>query len=86
MNIKDIKLHVIRNFEYSNRCGKEVYFIKMPLDNPKADTFSARLRKHLEDGTKMYRYNTFSYSFEHVCKRILADLKKGIIKLKKERA
>lgn len=83
MNIEDIKLYVIRNCEYSNYFKKEIFSIKIPLDNPKADTFSARLRKHLEDGTKMYKYNTFSYSFEYVCKRILADLKKGIIKLKR---
>ena len=83
MNIENIKRYVIRNSKYSDRFGEEIYSIKMPLDNPKADTFSARL-KHLEDGTKMYRYNTFSYSFEYVCKRILGDLKKGIIKLKRK--
>ena len=82
MNIENIKRYVIRNSKYSDRFGEEIYSIKMPLDNSKADTYSARIRKHLDDGTKMYRYSTFG--FEYVCKRIFNDYKKGIIKFKRE--
>jgi len=87
MNIDDVKRYVLRNSKYSNRFGKEIYFIKMPLDNPMADTYSARIRKHYDgSNTKMYRYNTFMYSFQYVCKRIFNDYKKSIIKFSKERA
>ena len=84
MNIDDVKQYVTKNYKYSDMFGIEIYSIKMPLDNPNADTYSARIRKHLDDGTKMYRYSTFG--FEYVCKRIFNDFKKGIIKFKREKA
>jgi hypothetical protein len=87
MNIDNIKRYVIRNSKYSDRFGEEIYSIKMPLDNPNADTYSAKIRKHCDvSNTKMYKYNSFMYSFDYVCKRIFNDYKKGIIKFTKERA
>ena len=57
MNIDDVKQYVTKNSKYSDRFGEEIYSIKMPLDNPMADTYSARIRKHCEgSNTKMYKY------------------------------